>query len=212
MKVRVRWMAWRKHEILRRVQAALLILGCLAMGFCAFVYFQAALFQKHERWRFEETLASSAQGRDSLEGVQRSARKSLGDGTPLGWIEVPRLGLSVVLVEGVSRRDLRLAVGHIPGTAFPNELGNIGIAGHRETFFRDLRRIRPDDLVIVRTSAGFTEYSVEWTRIVKPSSVDVLAASAHPELTLVTCYPFYYVGPAPQRFIVRAGRVGTPSQ
>jgi sortase A len=180
------------------------------MGFCGFAYFQAAIFQRYERWRVEKTFASSTQRTNSFEGVQRSARKFLSAGTSIGWVEVPRLGLSVVLVEGVSRRDLRLArlaVGHIPGTALPNESGNVGIAGHRDTFFRDLRRIRPHDLIIVRTSAGLREYSVEWTRIVKPSSVDVLAASAHPELTLVTCYPFYYLGP--QRFIVRAHLVDT---
>jgi LPXTG-site transpeptidase (sortase) family protein len=137
----------------------------------------------------------------------KSLRHSVREGASLGRIEVPRLGLSVILVEGVRPRDLQLAVGHIPGTAFPDELGNVGIAGHRDTFFRRLARIQQDDLVIVRTSTGATEYSVEWTRVVKPSSVDVLKISAQPTLTLVTCYPFYHVGPAPDRFIVRARRV-----
>jgi sortase A len=202
-------MASRKHEILRCAQNAFLILGCSAVGFCIFAYSRAALFQAYEHWRFEKRIALRAQRTDgaiSLDGY-KSLRYSVGEGTSLGRIEAPRLGLSVTLVEGVRPRDLQLAVGHIPGTAFPDELGNVGIAGHRDTFFRELGRIQHDDLIIVRTSTGATEYSVEWTRIVKPSSVDVLKISAQPTLTLVTCYPFYYVGPAPDRFIVRARRV-----
>jgi len=88
----------------------------------------------------------------------------------------------------------------------------VGIAGHRDTFLRELRRIQRDDLIIVRTTNQSMEYLVEWTRIVKPSSIEVLEASPQPALTLVTCYPFYYVGPVPGRFIVRARRITMPSQ
>src|SRR3974377_2256464 len=126
-------MASRKHEILRLVQNAFLILGCAGVGFCAFAYFHAALFQAYEQWRFEKTLTSSTQRTDVAVSVEahESLRKSVREGASLGRIEVPRLGLSVILVEGVRRRDLRIAVGHIPGTAFPEEAGNLGIAGHR---------------------------------------------------------------------------------
>lgn len=212
MKVIVHRMTSRKHEILRCAQNAFLVLGCLAVGFCVFVYFHAVLFQAYEHWRFEKVIALRTQrtgGPVSLD-IHKSLRH-LGEGASLGRIEVPRLSLSVILVDGVKPRDLQLAVGHIPGTAFPDEMGNVGIAGHRDTFFRELRRIQHDDLIIVRTSTGDTEYSVEWTRVVKPSSVDVLKISAQPILTLVTCYPFYYVGRAPDRFIVRARRVDHPS-
>lgn len=209
MKVTGHQMASRKHEILRCAQNAFVILGCVAVGFCAFAYFHAALFQAYEHSRFEKMLALRTQRTDGAISLDahKSLRYAVGEGASLGRIEVPRLGLSVILVEGVRRRDLQLAVGHIPGTALPDELGNVGIAGHRDTFFRELGRIQHGDLIIVRTSSGATEYSVEWTRIVKPSSVDVLKISAQPTLTLVTCYPFYYVGPAPDRFIVRARRV-----
>jgi len=209
VKVIVHRMAARKHEILRCAQNAFLVLGCLAVGFYVFVYFQAVLFQAYEHWRFEKVIALRTQrtgGPVSLDN-HKSLRHSVREGASLGRIEVPRLGLSVILVDGVKPRDLQLAVGHIPGTAFPDEMGNVGIAGHRDTFFRELRRIQHDDLIIVRTSTRDTEYSVEWTRVVKPGSVDVLKISAQPVLTLVTCYPFYYVGPAPDRFIVRARRV-----
>jgi sortase A len=214
VKVRVHWMASRKHEILRLAQNAFLILGCAAIGFCAFAYFDAALFQAYEQWHFEKTLTSSTQRTEAAISLpaKKPLRKSVREGASLGRIEVPRLGLSVILVEGVRRRDLRVAVGHIPGTAFPDEPGNLGIAGHRDTFFRELRRIQHDDLIIVSTLTGSTEYSVEWTRIVKPNNLVALEASAQPALTLVTCYPFYYAGPAPERFIVRARRMDVPPQ
>jgi sortase A len=95
-------------------------------------------------------------------------------------MEIPRLGVSVILVEGVKPRDLRLAVGHIPGTAFPDELGNVGLAGHRDTFFRELKGIRRGDLIVVTTIRESTQYSVEWTHIVKPRNVEVLEASPEP--------------------------------
>jgi sortase A len=206
MRVKLRWMALRKHETLHWAQAALLVLGCLGLGFCAFAYFQAALFQRYEQWRLEKTLASTIERTDALHEASRPPLKSRAraDGETLGRIEIPRLGLSVVLVEGVRRRDLRVAVGHIPGTAPPNEVGNLGVAGHRDTFFRELRRIRRDDVVIVRTSTGPIVYSVESISVVKPTNTDVLGASTQPVLTLITCYPFHYIGSAPERFIVRA--------
>ncbi|HWB87205.1 MAG TPA: class D sortase [Bryobacteraceae bacterium] len=125
-------------------------------------------------------------------------------GSPVSRIEIPRLGLSVVVVEGVRPRDLKLAAGHIPGTALPGEAGNIGIAGHRDTFFRKLGTIREHDRILMTTLRGTKLYSVESTEIVDPTEVQVLDHSAEPILTLVTCYPFYFVGPAPKRFIVRA--------
>ena len=208
MKVRVHWIASSKRGILG-AQYTLLILGCAALGFCAFTYSQSALFQAFERWCFERTAASGTRQRETAASVDAhsSLRDFAGEGASLGQIEIPRLGISVILVEGVRPRDLRLAVGHIPGTAFPDEVGNVGIAGHRDTFLRELRRIQRDDLIIVRTTNQSMEYLVEWTRIVKPSSIEVLEASPQPALTLVTCYPFYYVGPAPGRFIVRARRI-----
>jgi sortase A len=140
VKVTVHRMASRKHEILRCAQNACLILGGLAVGFCVFAYFHAALFQAYEHWRFEKRIVLRTQRTDgaiSLDG-HKSLRHSVREVASLGRIEVPRLGLSVILVEGVRPRDLQLAVGHIPGTAFPDELGNVGIAGHRDTFFRRL--------------------------------------------------------------------------
>jgi sortase A len=209
MQVRNEWRAWRRQKFLHCAQIALLVLGCSGLGFCAFVYFQAAVFQKYEQWRLEKTLVSNSEPKDAFhEAAERPAVRSVVNGDVLGRVEIPRIGLSVVLVEGIRKRNLRIAVGHIPGTARPNEIGNLGIAGHRDTFFRDLGRIRADDVVIVRTSAGSSAYSVESIRVVEPSNTDVLDASTQPVLTLVTCYPFHYIGPAPERFIVRARLAG----
>ena len=112
------------------------------------------------------------------------------------------------MLEGDDDVALGLGAGHIPGTALPSAAGNIGIAAHRDSFFRSLGGIEPDDRIRLRTLQGDWEYTVESTRIVKPSEVGVLANSRQPELTLVTCYPFHYVGTAPLRFIVRARRAG----
>lgn len=130
----------------------------------------------------------------------------------IGRLEIPRLNLSVMVREGADERTLQRAVGHIPGTALPGKLGNVGLAGHRDTFFRALRNIREDDAIEFQTTAGTYRYIVKSTKIVTPRDVSVLAASGGENLTLVTCYPFYYVGSAPKRFIVRAAQVAAIPQ
>ena len=125
----------------------------------------------------------------------------------IGRLEIPRLLLSDVVAEGIGRTTLRRGVGHIPGTALPGHPGNVGLAGHRDTFFRSLKDVKIDDEVQFSTLAGNFKYEVESLRVVDPENVGVLAPSGHNVLTLVTCYPFYYVGPAPKRWIVRARQV-----
>jgi sortase A len=122
----------------------------------------------------------------------------------IGRIDIPRLGLSAIVIEGTSATSLRRAVGHITGTALPGQPGNVGISGHRDTFFRPLRNIRRNDIITLTTLFGDYRYRVVSTRIVRPDSVAELDPSRDEILTLVTCYPFYYVGPAPNRFIVKA--------
>ncbi len=126
------------------------------------------------------------------------------EGTLIGRIEIPRLGISSLILQGVASETLRRGVGHIPDTSLPQMPGNVGLAGHRDTVFRGLKDVRKDDLIDLDTLAGSYRYVVDWSRVVDPADVIVLAASSRPELTLVTCYPFHYVGSAPQRFIVRA--------
>lgn len=137
----------------------------------------------------------------------------IADGGLIGVLEIPRLGLSSVVDEGVDRKTLLVAVGHVPGTAFPGNRGNVALAGHRDTFFRELGQLHTGDDISLMTLQGAYRYRVESTRIVDPSAREVLDSSAAGEstLTLITCYPFHYIGPAPRRFIVVAKQQGEPA-
>jgi LPXTG-site transpeptidase (sortase) family protein len=105
-----------------------------------------------------------------------------------------------------------LSLGHIPTTALPGQNGNVAVAGHRDTIFRGLRGIRKNDVILFETFSGNYAYEVETTEVVKPQNVSVLKPGQHPELTLITCYPFYYVGSAPDRFIVKARQVSSGTE
>ena len=129
-------------------------------------------------------------------------------GDVIGELEIPRLRLSVMVFEGDDAGILRQGAGHIPGTALSPGIGNIGIAAHRDTYFRQLRVIHANDVITLKTPAGTSRYAVTEARIVRPSDVGVLACAPGRDLTLVTCYPFFYVGSAPQRFIVHARQIG----
>jgi sortase A len=129
---------------------------------------------------------------------------------PIGRLTAPRLGLSAVVAEGISGRTLRRAVGHIPGTALPWEDGTVGLAAHRDTFFRRLKDVQVGDTFRLTTPQGSFEYVVRSLDIVTPDRADLLEPAATPRLALVTCYPFSVVGPAPSRFVVTADRVDAP--
>jgi sortase A len=174
-----------------------------------FVVLDAWVFQKQERRQLERFLA----GRQSVPAHQTGAPISLelrlpaASGDLIGRLEISRLGLSAMVIEGTSKNTLRRSVGHIPGTALPGQAGNVGISGHRDTFFRPLRNIRQNDIIAVTTPLGEYSYRVVSTRIVSPGQMDVLDPGETDVLTLVTCYPFYFIGSAPDRFIVRAERI-----
>jgi len=125
----------------------------------------------------------------------------------MGRIEVPRLHVSAAVANGDDDGTLMVAIGHLPDTPFPWEAGNSALAGHRDTFFRQLRNIRVGDDMRVATPYGDFTYQVSRTLIVTPEDLSVLEPTADPTLTLITCYPFSYVGHAPKRFIVQAVRV-----
>ncbi len=122
----------------------------------------------------------------------------------LGRIEIPRVGVSAPILEGVDDRTIRRAVGHFPETPLPPDAGNVALAAHRTTLFYGLRHIRIGDTITLTTPKGAFRYTVERTWVVDPADVSVLDASTDKILTLVTCYPFDYEGSAPKRFIVRA--------
>jgi sortase A len=142
--------------------------------------------------------------------AQRIAAYEAGRGAPsmapLALLKIPRLGLTVPVLDGTEDRLLDVGVGLIEDTARPGESGNVGIAGHRDGFFRGLKDVRPGDTIQLATREGESTYVVEDTWIVQPQDVSVLEPTTASSITLVTCYPFYYVGSAPQRFIVRATR------
>jgi sortase A len=190
------------------------VLGLVAVsmfGYCGFVLADTWMFQKRERRQLERLLAErQAATPASLRPTfpaSRKTRPAPAAGGLIGRMEISRLAVSVMVMEGTSRTTLRRAAGHIPGTALPGEAGNVGISGHRDTFFRPLRNIRTDDLITLTTPAGEYRYRVISTRVVGPGDVAVLDPNGSETLTLVTCYPFYFVGSAPDRFIVRAERV-----
>lgn len=126
---------------------------------------------------------------------------------PVAVLRIPKIRLEVPVLPGTDDRTLDRAVGHIEGTAQPGTDGNLGVAGHRDGFFRGLKDITPGDVIELDTMQGKDVYRVERTWVVNPEDVSVLDRTSTRVLTLVTCYPFYFVGSAPQRFIVRAVRV-----
>jgi sortase A len=187
-----------RRSVRRWLERALFLIAVGCFGYYLYVYAEARLYQSFEDKEIDTILATG----DALPVVARRAPPA--QGSTIGRIEIPRLGVSAVIRSGIDARTLRLAIGYIPGTALPGETGNVGLAGHRDTFFRKLRDINPDDEIRVTTKDGVFRYFVQRTNIVQPTDVWVLDATAYPALTLVTCYPFSYIGSAPQRFIVRA--------
>jgi len=140
------------------------------------------------------------------EGRVRAYKKSLSNrfGSPMAVLQIPKIHLSVPLLDGTDDLTLNHAVGHIAGTARPGEPGNIGIAGHRDGFFRGLKDIKRGDAIELRTAHGTDTYDVDQIQIVTPDNVGVLRSRPVPSLSLVTCYPFYFIGSAPKRFVVTA--------
>jgi LPXTG-site transpeptidase (sortase) family protein len=120
------------------------------------------------------------------------------------WLQIPRLHVDVAVLEGVDDKTLGLGAGHLPGSAAIGSMGNAVIAGHRDTAFRALQNIRAGDRIDIVSAGQRYSYDVKGTRIVDPSDVSVLARSDKAVLTIITCYPFYVLGSAPQRFIVQA--------
>jgi sortase A len=193
--------ATRPGRRFRWLERVLFVVGLALLGFYGYVTVEAHLYQAFENRELEAILASAP---EVSPDVVKARRPPPAPGSTIGRIEIPRLGVSAVIRAGIDARTLRLAVGHVPGTALPGDDGNIGLAGHRDTFFRRLKDIQPDDEIRVVTPDGTHVYRVERTNVVEPGDTWVLNATDEPVLTLVTCYPFSYVGSAPQRFIVRA--------
>lgn len=211
-------MASMKRTRLRWLERALLLIGLLCLGAYAYAWADAKYTQYKEEKILEEALArqqaraTPASESDTLGAFQEASlpeppREPGPEGSLVGRIEIPRVGVSAIVLEGVDNKTLRRGVGRIPGTSVPGEEGNVGLAAHRDSFFRGLRDIRKNDIVTLKTVEGTFSYQVEWTEVVLPRDTHVLDETEGPAITLVTCYPFNFVGPAPKRFIVRARQV-----
>lgn len=185
---------------LRAIELVLLAVAVVALGWFAAVHLATRLDQASQ----DRVLESLREPRNPASpGPSVVPPRAL-----VARLEVPRLGMKAIVREGVDSGTLRRAVGHIPDTALPGQPGNAALAGHRDTFFRPLRHVRKDDRIRVTTPERIHEYRVTDTRVVGPEDVSVLAPTDEPTLTLVTCYPFGFVGAAPKRFVVRATQIG----
>jgi LPXTG-site transpeptidase (sortase) family protein len=143
-------------------------------------------------------------GEGVVDRTDPSGRHGVPAGTWVARLEAPSIGLAATVIEGSSDQQLARAAGHIEDTAYPGEPGNVGIAGHRDTTFRPVRKLKVGDLLRLTTTGGVFDYRVERAWVVEPDEVSVLDPTPTPALTLVTCYPFTFIGHAPQRYIVRA--------
>lgn len=215
----------------------LFLIGCFALGYYAYDILDARFFQDDQSRQFDQALrnahdkaaadlsaeaaaelnsraprsnmppAMPAFSESSASVVDTWAHPSASKQMPLGRIEINSLGLTAMIQEGTSAQTLQRGVGHIAGTAQLGQSGNVGLAAHRDTFFRKLRNIQQGEEITLTTLNGSYKYRVELISIVEPEDSAVLRDSGENILTLVTCYPFNYIGSAPKRFIVRAKEV-----
>ena len=183
--------------------------GLLSLGGLFFTHLESTRAQR-AAGQIRPVLAASRPQSDTAAG-NSSPDLSTFNGV-IGRLDVPELGLQVPILNDYDPDSLRRGVGRIKGTAVPGGLGNLVLAGHRDTYFRPLRRVHPGMTMRVVTPAGVYLYVVDSTTIVLPSNVDVLDIGNRPEMTLITCYPFDYIGAAPKRFIVRSHLVSVTGE
>jgi LPXTG-site transpeptidase (sortase) family protein len=141
---------------------------------------------------------------EDLRPIGTADARPLKAGAWVARLEAPSVGLAATVLEGTTDQTLKLGAGHIEDTAFPGASGNVGIAGHRDTTFRPVRNLKLGDPLVLLTADHVYEYRISATKIVNPTDVYVLVPTERPTLTLVTCYPFTFIGNAPQRYIVHA--------
>jgi sortase A len=204
---------------LGKLERWLLILGILLIGFYVGARIHGVMLSRAEVQRFKsQLLPQSAQLTGTgFEGTKPDvslwSEKRIHDyqeslashfSPAVAILRIPKIHLEVPVLVGTDDVTLNRAVGLIAGTAQPGETGNIGIAGHRDGFFRGLKDVGPGDTLELATQREISTYVIDQISIVAPSDVSVLAPRAHPSVSLVTCYPFYFVGSAPQRYIVQA--------
>ena len=170
--------------------------GFIVLGYCGAAWLNSSLRQYQGNSNLDRLLSNKP-----APSIQTAP---LADGALLGRVEIPKLHLSAVVFQGTDSSVLDDGVGHLDGSALPGQNGNVVLAAHRDSYFRGLRNIKRGDVITVTTPTGVRNYFVDTTEIVSPTDISVAYPTREPTLTLITCYPFYYVGHAPKRFIVRA--------
>ena len=224
---------WTRAHV---AELVLLLAGFLCVGWFVFTIVDGRIYQSYESYRLDAsvrgeqpTLSGYLRQLLSAEDItekraretetpaplapgplEQPRRPPMEAGSTIGRIEIARIKLSAVVREGTDDKTLKRSAGHVPSTALPGDHGNVGIAAHRDSFFSNLRHVREGDVIRMTTTWGVYEYTVDSLTIVFPENVEVLDPTPAPSLTLVTCYPFNYVGSAPKRFIVRARQVNPP--
>ncbi len=184
----------------RRIELTLLLTGVSLLGNASWKIFKYETFQKRAAW--------SSVSRGTLPplpepfGLLRAAGPTI---RILGRLEIPRLRVSVSIIEGDDEVSLDLGVAHVPGTAPIGAAGNVVIAGHRDTTFRALRRVKVGDQIRLESDQTYS-YIVDTLQIVDPDDLRILQSSGNPILTLITCYPFHFIGDAPKRYVIQAKR------
>jgi sortase A len=186
------------QRVLRATYYLFLAAGAMTLVYVGYAVAELFWFQRVEMSKFE-TISASARAEPHAIGATL-----IPEGGMIGEIQVPRLGLKAIVVQGDSEKLLGHAVGHLPNTALPGKVGNVALAGHRDGLFRPLRDVRPGDSIILSTKNRDFQYQVEWTAVVPPTAVGVIEPTRESALTLITCFPFSFIGPAPDRFVVRA--------
>jgi sortase A len=205
-------MKTRLSKVLVRSHYVLLFAGISVVGYCAIVWSTARLYQAQARdllLRSNAHLATTSLQPDrmpNLPNIALRAEHSLSFAV-LGRVDVPRIQLSAMITEGADSRALRVAVGHVPGTALPWQPGNVALVAHRDTFFRHIGELKIGDYIRLKVPGHEYAYRVTFTDIVNPTETWVLQPATGDTLTLATCYPFNFIGTAPKRFVVRARRL-----
>jgi len=188
------------RPVLRFLHRLFVWLGVAAVGCAGGTAVYADISQRYQSWKFDQVPSAIT----VVDGANVGEAVDLQEGDVVGRLEIPRIGISVMVLQGTEAATLIAGAGHVPGTPSPGGDGNVVIAAHRDTFFRKLEGIVAGDRIRVATARGAYEYVVETSRVVDPGDTRVMESRGRQELTLITCYPFYFVGAAPTRFVVHA--------
>jgi sortase A len=198
----------RRAGVLRWAAGLLVIAGIATLAWCGVLLTDAYIAQQLARQSLD-TIVEVARPQISALGRTQTARSPVRRGGAIAVLSIPRVELSAVVLHGSDEQTLRRGPGHLEGTAMPGEAGNAVVAGHRDSFFRPLQQVRLGDDVFVDSTHGRLQYRVTSLTVVQPRDLSVLAPTDGEVLTLITCYPFWLLGNAPERFVVRATRVGS---